>query len=61
MNTGVISDDYQVKVVGKGNRRLGEVEESFLGRAPTRRRVHHGRPVREGAAHAGQHGYCRTG
>ena len=31
MNTGVISDDYQVKVVGKGNRRLGEVEESFLG------------------------------
>lgn len=30
MNAGVISDDYQVKVIGRGNRRLGEVEETFL-------------------------------
>jgi ATP-dependent helicase Lhr and Lhr-like helicase len=30
LNAGVISDDYQVKVVGRGNRKLGEVEETFL-------------------------------
>ncbi len=30
MNAGVISDDFQMKVVGRGNRRLGEVEESFI-------------------------------
>lgn len=29
-NAGVISDEYQVRVLLKGNRRLGEVEESFL-------------------------------
>jgi ATP-dependent Lhr-like helicase len=30
LNAGVISDDYQVKIVSRGNRRLGEVEENFL-------------------------------
>ncbi|MDZ4796563.1 MAG: DEAD/DEAH box helicase, partial [Bryobacteraceae bacterium] len=30
MNIGTISDDFQIKVVNKGNRRLGEVEEGFL-------------------------------
>ncbi len=30
LNTGVISDDYQIKVVSRGNRRIGEVEENFL-------------------------------
>ncbi len=30
MNIGVISDDIQVRVVGRGNRRLGEVEEGFI-------------------------------
>mgnify|MGYP000995957095 CR=1 FL=1 len=30
MNAGVISDDYQIKIVSRGNRRLGEVEEGFL-------------------------------
>jgi ATP-dependent helicase Lhr and Lhr-like helicase len=30
MNIGTISDDFQVKVVNRGNRRLGEVEEGFL-------------------------------
>jgi ATP-dependent helicase Lhr and Lhr-like helicase len=31
MNIGTISDDFQVKVVTRAQRRLGEVEESFLG------------------------------
>jgi ATP-dependent Lhr-like helicase len=30
MNVGVISDDLQVRVVGRGSRRLGEVEENFI-------------------------------
>ena len=30
MNIGTISDDFQVKIVNKANRRLGEVEEGFL-------------------------------
>ncbi len=30
MNTGVISDDFKIHVVMRGNRRLGEVEENFL-------------------------------
>jgi ATP-dependent Lhr-like helicase len=30
MNIGTISDDYQMKIVSRGNRRLGEVEESFI-------------------------------
>ncbi len=30
MNVGTISDDYQVKIVTRGNKRLGEVEENFL-------------------------------
>lgn len=30
MNIGTISDDLQVKVVNRANRRLGEVEEGFL-------------------------------
>ncbi|MBV8817308.1 MAG: DEAD/DEAH box helicase, partial [Acidobacteriaceae bacterium] len=30
MNIGTISDDFQVKVVNRGNKRLGEVEETFL-------------------------------
>lgn len=30
MNLGTISDDYQIKIVTRGNRRLGEVEEGFL-------------------------------
>ena len=30
MNAGVISDDFQMKIVSRGNRRLGEVEESFI-------------------------------
>lgn len=30
MNIGTISDDFQVKVVNRANRRLGEVEEGFL-------------------------------
>lgn len=30
MNIGTISDDYQVKIVNRANRRLGEVEEGFL-------------------------------
>lgn len=30
MNIGTISDDFQVKVVTRANRRLGEVEEGFL-------------------------------
>ncbi len=30
MNTGVISDDLQIQVVSRANRRLGEVEENFL-------------------------------
>jgi len=30
MNIGTISDDFQVKVVTRNQRRLGEVEESFL-------------------------------
>ncbi len=31
MNIGVISDDYLVRVVLRNNRRLGEVEEGFIG------------------------------
>jgi ATP-dependent helicase Lhr and Lhr-like helicase len=30
LNIGVISDDIQVRVVNRGNRRLGEVEEGFI-------------------------------
>lgn len=30
MNIGTISDDFQVKIVNRANRRLGEVEEGFL-------------------------------
>ncbi len=30
MNIGTISDDYQIKVVSRGNQRLGEVEEQFI-------------------------------
>ncbi len=30
-NIGTISDDFQVKVIARGNRQLGRVEESFLG------------------------------
>ncbi len=30
MNLGTISDDYQVKVVGRNNRIIGRVEENFL-------------------------------
>jgi ATP-dependent Lhr-like helicase len=30
MNIGTISDEFHVKVVAKGNRHLGEVEESFI-------------------------------
>lgn len=30
MNIGTISDDFQVKIVSRANRRLGEVEEGFL-------------------------------
>jgi ATP-dependent Lhr-like helicase len=30
MNVGTISDDYQVKIVSRGNRKLGEVEEQFI-------------------------------
>ena len=30
MNIGTISDDLQVKIVNRANRRLGEVEEGFL-------------------------------
>ncbi len=30
MNIGVISEDLQVRVVARGNRRLGQVEEAFL-------------------------------
>jgi ATP-dependent helicase Lhr and Lhr-like helicase len=30
MNIGTISDDFQIKVVNRANRRLGEVEEGFL-------------------------------
>ena len=30
MNIGTISDDFQVKIVTRAQRRLGEVEESFL-------------------------------
>ncbi|MEJ7607599.1 MAG: hypothetical protein WKF37_15345 [Bryobacteraceae bacterium] len=30
MNIGTISDDYQVKIVNRGNQRMGEVEEGFL-------------------------------
>lgn len=30
MNAGVISDDFQMKIVSRGNRRLGEVEENFI-------------------------------
>ncbi|MEO8125942.1 MAG: DEAD/DEAH box helicase [Bryobacteraceae bacterium] len=30
MNVGTISDDYKVKVVSRGNRKLGEVEEQFI-------------------------------
>lgn len=29
-NIGTISDDYQLKIVGRGNRRLGSVEEEFI-------------------------------
>ena len=30
MNIGTISDDFQVKIVNRANKRLGEVEEGFL-------------------------------
>ncbi|HYO81596.1 MAG TPA: DEAD/DEAH box helicase [Bryobacteraceae bacterium] len=30
MNIGTISDDFQIKIVNKANRRMGEVEEGFL-------------------------------
>ncbi|HUS04800.1 MAG TPA: DEAD/DEAH box helicase [Bryobacteraceae bacterium] len=30
LNVGTISDDYQIRIVGRGNNRMGEVEESFL-------------------------------
>lgn len=30
MNIGTISDDFQIKIVNRANRRLGEVEEGFL-------------------------------
>ncbi|MBV8821015.1 MAG: hypothetical protein JO022_21835, partial [Acidobacteriaceae bacterium] len=30
MNTGVISDDFQIQIITRGNHRLGEVEENFL-------------------------------
>jgi ATP-dependent Lhr-like helicase len=30
MNIGTITDDFQVKIVNRANRRLGEVEEAFL-------------------------------
>ena len=30
MNIGTISDDYQMKIVNRANKRLGEVEEGFL-------------------------------
>ncbi len=30
MNIGTISDDYKVKVVSRGNKKLGEVEEQFI-------------------------------
>ena len=30
MNAGVISDDFQIQVITRDNRRLGEVEENFL-------------------------------
>ena len=30
MNIGTISDDFQVKIVNRANKRLGEVEEAFL-------------------------------
>ncbi len=29
-NLGTISDDFQVKIIARGNRKLGEVEEDFL-------------------------------
>jgi ATP-dependent Lhr-like helicase len=46
-NIGTISDDYQVKVIGRGNRQLGRVEESFLAElAPGEAFVLGGRSVR---------------
>ena len=30
MNVGTISDDYKIKIVSRGNKKLGEVEEQFI-------------------------------
>ena len=30
MNVGTISDDFQMRIVSRGNKRLGEVEEAFI-------------------------------
>ena len=38
MNIGTISDDFQVKIVNRANRRLGEVEEGFLASLAARTR-----------------------
>ena len=47
MNAGVISDDVQIRVVTGNNRRLGEVEESFItSLQPGEAFVMGGRPVR---------------
>ncbi|MDX2152532.1 MAG: DEAD/DEAH box helicase [Bryobacteraceae bacterium] len=52
-NVGTISDDYQVKIVGRGNRKLGEVEESFLsGLQPGEAFIIGGRSVRVKRLHA---------
>jgi len=47
MNLGVISTDYQVKVVSAKNRPLGDVEEAFIaGLQPNEAFIMAGRPVR---------------
>ena len=61
MNLGVISDDYQMKIISPRNRRLGEVEEQFIaslqpgeafiigGRAVRVKRIHQNMAVVEPA------------
>ena len=47
LNAGVISDDVQVRVVSRNNRRLGEVEEAFLaGLRPDEAFAMGGKPVK---------------
>lgn len=52
MNTGVISADYEMKIVSSRNRHLGAVEESFIaGLQPNEAFIMAGKPVRVKRVH----------